>query len=150
MTLNKTKFLEAKAQGKNNTQAALAAGSKSTNAAEKAGWRLSNTVSVQRELQRAVKQSGITMQQCINVFADAMTADKQTTDDDGNIIFKPDYTTRMKAAERFMKLMGVDQAIDPAMVQPAPTNQLKDKKLLQALQEADEVQLLGAVFKTNS
>lgn len=142
--LDKQAFIEAKAKGKNNTEAALEAGAINRTAAYKAGYRLSKNVDIQKRINKSLNKSGITLENLLQVYIDAMQAEKMDRET-GDITI--DYTTRMKAADKLFKLSGIETQLN----QQNPTSQnmpLTDySEINGALKSGDTVELQRAVFR---
>src|SRR5271165_6313938 len=102
--LNKQKFIEAKVKGKNNTQAALKAGAIKKTAAYKAGYRLNKDIDIQKRITRAVNKQGINLDDLLKIYTDATKAEKIDT---GTGEVFTDHTTRMKAADKLLDLLGI-------------------------------------------
>lgn len=144
MTLNKVKFIEAKAAGANNTQAALAAGS-TPKGARRSGTRLSKDQKVQKAFQAALKRSGVKMDDLLDVYVGALKAEKTIVDKlTGEVWKDPDYATRMKAADKFMNLLGVNKA--SALEAP----DIMSNAMKKALDNGDDVALLALMKGRNT
>ena len=113
--LDKTKFLEAKAKGANNTTAALEAGATTKTAAYKAGYRLSKELNIQKRIDKAIKDNGIDLKYLISVYAFAAKATKTTLiRETGEIVDSgiPDHQVRMKAADKLLNLSGIEHRLN--------------------------------------
>lgn len=138
--LDKTKFIEARASGKSKTQAAIIAGA-SPRSAKVTGSRLSKNADVQKEFDKQVRKSEVTIQELLAVYKRALTATKfdQFTGE-----HMDDHTTQMKAADKFMSFLGISfkQNIPIAQNDAPMTAAMK-----QALNNGDDVALLGLLSK---
>ena len=135
--LDKTKFIEARAAGENQTQAAIIAGAKPKNA-RVAGTRLSKDHQVQRAFKRALKDSGVKLDDLIQVYVRALKAEKTIVDKITGEVWKdPDYATQMKAADKFMNFIGVNKQSS----EPIPDGM--NNAMRQALAAGDDVALLA-------
>lgn len=150
--LDKAKFIEAKVKGKNNTDAALAAGAKTKVAAYKAGYRLSKQTDIQKQLQKSFKKHNITIDGIMTVYAEAMKSEKVVIVGKGEDAFAdvtPDHVTRMKAADKFMDLMGINRSSKENPTSQNITEQ-SSREIAQAMKAGDEVELQRAVFRKTS
>lgn len=142
--LDKQKFIEAKAIGKNNTEAALQAGAKNRIAAHKAGYRLSKDTMVQKQIDKAIKKADIDLSDLIAVFTDAMKAEKidRIT---GEISI--DYSTRMRAADRLLDLSGITTRLKDKTSESHNITEQGSKEIQAAMKAGDTVELQRAVFR---
>lgn len=146
MSLDKNKFIEAKLEGKNNTEAALSAGAITKQAAHKAGYRLSKQPDIQKQLNKAIKRHNITVDKLMTVYAEAMMAEKVVIIGKGDDAFAdptPDHITRMKAADKFMDILGIKG-------QPKHQNIESHNITQQIPADLDEVELSRAVFRKSN
>lgn len=123
MTTKEAKFVEAKLEGKSNTQAALAAVPNiSPGYARVAGHRLIAKDNVQEALQKALKKHNITIDRIAQTISDGMDATKTVIIGKAEDAFAeqvPDTSNRLKAADMASNLMGIRQG---APKQPEPNN----------------------------
>lgn len=105
------KYIEAKVEGKSNTEAAMiATGAKTKDVAKTQGYRLSTNVNVQEELAKAFKRHGIDIDAATKPIADGLKADKVHIVGNGDQAMAeivPDHSVRLKAAGMAFNLMGV-------------------------------------------
>lgn len=133
-TLNKVAFVKAKANGLNNAQAAIVAGSEAKNPRQ-VGWQLSNNSEVQIMIDKAIRVLDITVIKALQPIADALGAEK----DNGSA----DYNVRLKASQMAQELLGVKAKHNPPTPPPEPLN---IKELNAAMKSGDDVALYKAVF----
>jgi hypothetical protein len=137
--LNKKAFVKAKAEGLNNTEAALKAGSKNREAAKVAGHVLSHDESIQHDLSIELERADINVQRPLKRIREALDADK--IDFKTGEVFA-DHSTRLKASAMALDLLGVKNA---KTSEPNPT---QNKELLDAINNnVDEVELQKLVFR---
>lgn len=142
--LNKTKFIEAKAQGKNNTEAALIAGAANKQAAHKAGYRLNKVVDMQKTIDKALSKKGITLDNLLQVYVDALQAE-QTDRLTGEI--SVNHTMRMKAADKLLDLSGIITQLKHQNPMSQNITTTDYKEIQGALKSGDEVELVKATFR---
>lgn len=142
--LDKTKFLEAKAQGKNNTAAALQAGAITKQAAHKAGYRLNKELGIQNQINKAIKQNGVDIKYLIGIYVEATKAEI-TDRDTGEIT--PNYNVRMKAADRLFSLSGIEHQLKHENPMSPNTTPLDTKDIEAALRAGNIVEAQRLVFK---
>lgn len=143
-------FIKAKLEGKNNTQAAMVAtGTKSKDVAKKQGNTLSTSINVQTQIQKALKNYGITIDILVGVAVSALTAVKSTSIQ-GEVYPTdiPDHTVRLAAMTKLAELAGMKYKPDDPnspwkQVQPGTiTPEVSD-----ALQQSDEVELQRVILR---
>lgn len=143
-TLNKVKFVQAKAQGHNNTESALIAGSKNRISAQRSGHNLAYSTDVQIMLANELKRLDITLANSLMPIKLGLEAD-MVNEHTGEIL--PDFNTRLKASDRALKLLGVyDQKRTKNEHEQQPIN----KELISALKDGDEIELQRIVFNKQS
>jgi hypothetical protein len=142
--LDKQAFIEAKAQGKNNTDAALQAGAISKTAAHKAGYRLSKDVDIQKRITKALNKTGVTLEKLLQVYTDAINAESMDRET-GEIT--PNYNVRMKAADRLLNLSGIEHQLKNQNPMSQNITHQSSTELVHALKGGDEIELQRAVFR---
>jgi phage terminase small subunit len=148
--LDKTKFIEAKAEGKNNTEAALQAGSKTPRAARQAGYRLNRQPDIQKQLNKSIKRHNITVDLIMTIYAEAAKAEKVVIVGKGDDAFAdvtPDHMVRMKAADKFSDLLGINSRLKSQNTMSQNITQQMTPELQAAINSGDEVELQRAVFR---
>lgn len=138
------KYVEARLQGKNKQQSAMiATGVKDKKVANVYAHRLERKPDVRKQINKAIKKRDITIDKLINVYAEAMQAVKVVIIGKGEDAFadpQPDHVTRMKAADKFMDLMGIKGQ--------AKTENTTSHNIAQRIPaNLDEVELSRAVFR---
>ena len=142
--LDKSKFIEARLQGKNKTESALIAGASNKLAAQKAGYRLSKDLDVKKQVSKALKRHDIKIDTLIQVYAEALKAEK-TDRITGEITI--DHSTRMRASDKFMDLLGINTRPNTETATSHNISQQSNTEILGALKSGDEVELQRAVFR---
>jgi hypothetical protein len=103
------KFIKAKSEGMNNSQAGmLATGLTNPESARVEAHRMLRNATVQELLAAEMEKQGLTLACVIRPVAEAMDANREVYDGDGNLVSeKPDHSIRLKAAGMAHKLMGL-------------------------------------------
>lgn len=113
--IRKTKFIKAKAEGKTNIAAGLAAGAPTKEAASKYAQRLSKDVHVQEAINKALLKHGITLEHAIAPIGKALKATKVQITGQGDQAFAEvveDIELQLKGSDRALKLMGIGKDKD--------------------------------------
>lgn len=145
--LEEKKFVEAKLEGKNNTQAAMiATGTKSKDVAKTVGYRLSTSVNVQQAILSELELQGVDLTQMVKPVKEALEANKIIVmgkgTDDSFVDVVPDWTARLKASDMLFKLTGAysppkpkeeEQATKPVTEEELAALKSKNVKELQRI-----------------
>lgn len=136
---DKHKFIQAKAQGMSNTQAALAANPKlSPKSAGNIGMRLSKQVDVQTALAKAFKKHDVTLESIIKVHSEAMNATRLELIDgiyhDSEL---PEHSTRLSAAKSAYSIMKDIKE----------TNEAESRKYIPNDPNMSDTEIVQALFK---
>jgi phage terminase small subunit len=111
LTLREMKYVQAKAKGLSNTQAAMiATGATSENSAKTLGHRLSTNVNVQEAVAAEFEKQGITMERIIAPIDRALDAQRVVIYGSGDDAFADvvdDHNVQLKAASMAAQLMGI-------------------------------------------
>lgn len=159
-TLNKKEFIKAKAQGLNNTEAALKAGSKNKASAKVSGYNLAHSVDIQAQLTNELLKQDITLANALKPISLGLNAGETITtyattesgttlyNDDGTPVIKkeefiPNLGVQLRASAMALDLLGVKK-LDNS---PTPDNSTNSKEIQKALKNGDEVELQRILFK---
>lgn len=142
--INREIFIAEKAKGKNNTEAAMSAGSKNEKAAKQAGWRISKSIEIKQRIESHLKKQGIDIESLLQVYVEALQAEKTDAKTGGVYI---DYSTRMRASDRLFNILGIETKGE--VVKPMSQNipEQVSEELKTAMKSGDEVELVKAVFR---
>lgn len=150
-------FVQAKMQGKTNTEAAMiATGAKDKNVSGVQANRLLRSVNVQQAIAKELKKLKITPAKILKVFAEAMEAQKTIVHgkdpDDSFVEVVPDHNVRMKAAEKFADIMGIkyyppDTTSGWSQVRPGMPSLQDNPEVQKALEQGNEVEMQRVIFK---
>lgn len=136
--LDKQAFIEAKAQGKNNTEAALEAGAINKVAAYKAGYRLSKDTDIQKRITKSLTKSGVTIESLLQIYIEATQAEA-TDRETGEIT--PNYNVRMKAADKLLDLSGIQTRLKSETHGSHNTVITDTKELQRAIDQGDYIEM---------
>ena len=146
MNVKETKFVEEKLKGKSNTESAINAGF-SKRSAYNQGSRMMRKDEIKAQIQSPIQKvlitNKITAKKLIQPYLDALQANKTIVmgkDEDSFVDIQPDHNIRMKAADKLLKLSGLE---DQKNAQPILNNQ----ELIKALNDnVDDVELVKMTF----
>lgn len=141
------KFIKAKLQGKNNTQAAMiATGTTNKQYAAVAANRMIKNDNIQAQLAKELDKMGITLKKAIKPIKDGLQATKQGMDKETGEYFDsglPEHATRLKASAMALELLGAKDRHNNHDNQTPPFN---PALLTEALNNGDEIELQRIIF----
>lgn len=109
-TKRELSFIKAKAEGKNNRHAVLAAGiTKNVASADVIGHKMNKDMTIQEAVAQALADNGITLHNAIKPIADGLQAEKTVIIGNGESAMAdqiPDHSIRLKASGMALNLMG--------------------------------------------
>lgn len=109
-TKRELSFIKAKAEGKNNRHAVLAAGiTKNVASADVIGHKMNKDLTIQEAVAQALADNGITLHNAIAPIADGLQAEKTVIIGHGEQAMAdnvPDHSIRLKASGMALNLMG--------------------------------------------
>ena len=114
LTIKQAKFVKAYVANDGNGQEAAKAAYdvKSDAVARTVASETLTLPNVKAALQKALDKHGITIEKATKPIADGLTAETEFYDKNGDLMSKPDHTTRLKASGMALKLMGAEQKED--------------------------------------
>lgn len=157
MKVKELKYIKARAEGKNKQDSAMeATGSKNSKVASVQAYRMEKKPDVKKELARVLNKYKITINRAVKPINDGLEAEKTIAvgkGKDAYTVTVPDYTTRLKASDRSLELLGVK---DSTKKLGNPENYIGEPgksiapELIEALKNGDIKELQRIIFNDGS